>query len=200
MTRKEQEDVFRLTDKAIKLVQALNREPKPPECDLSHLEGELIAEARYVEYKYIDDDCVDDVSYVLCIQNLFGKYKRDKSYENDVISAFRNESHVGTKKKYFIEHTAFESDKFYGKCSNCDTTTSDITTDHYPIPFKNTFNSFLEVESLNLKDIDIYENTQHEIRFKNDELAKKWLSYHDMHAKYRLLCKNCNSKLGSYGY
>jgi len=150
-------------------------------------------------YKYLDIDDIDDISYVQCIENLFGKYKQDKSDEINIVSAFRNESHLGNKKQYFIHNTLVQNDLFKGKCDNCNVITESITTDHYPIPFKNILKSFLEIESIRLQDVDIYENSKNEIRISNKDCSEKWLVYHDIHSKYRLLCSRCNSSFGSYG-
>ncbi len=151
-------------------------------------------------YKYKNNDKLDDISYVSCINNLFGKYKFETQHQKDVITAFRNESHFGTKKKYFLDNTTKENDKFYGVCVNCDLRTNDITTDHYNISFKQIFTDFMKLENLSFDDIDIYENDNNEIRLKCTILANKWSEYHDICAKYRLLCSSCNSHFGAYGY
>jgi hypothetical protein len=143
---------------------------------------------------------IDDISWKLCIKNLYGKYNRDKEYLIDVNTAFRNESHIGKKKQYFINHTIINNDIFTGICDNCRKNTTNITTDHYPLPFKNILDSFIDKNKINLYDIDIFENKQNEIRIKDNELASKWLKYHDDIALYRLLCKSCNSHFGSYEY
>lgn len=52
-------------------------------------------------YKYKNSRIEDDISWKLCIRNLYGKYNRDEEYEKDVKTAFRNESHIGTKKTIF---------------------------------------------------------------------------------------------------
>jgi hypothetical protein len=150
-------------------------------------------------YKYRHGVIEDDISYILCIKNLFGKYNRDKQYEEDVMSAFRNESHVGTKKKYFIDNTSIENDVFIGVCNNCKRKTKDITTDHHILPYKQIFQDFLKQEGVILLDVDILENEQNEIRIKDIQLAMKWREYHDSKAQYRLLCKSCNSHFGAYG-
>lgn len=149
-------------------------------------------------YKYKDNERVDDISYVNCIKNLFGKYVRDKEYEKDVMTAFRNESHIGSKKQYFISNTKVENDLFYGICDHCKIETNNITTDHFPIPYKQIFQNFIKEEQLILSGIEIFENNFNEIRIQNGEFAKKWLVYHDEIATYRLLCKPCNSHFGSY--
>lgn len=151
-------------------------------------------------YKYKSNDFVDDVSYVLCIKNLFGKYTPDKHYVEDVVSAFRNESHFGSKKKYFVEHTVICDDVFVGVCDNCHVSTTSITTDHSMVPFKVILNTFVEKEDILLNTVEIFENDKNELRIKDTDLAQKWREFHDTHATYRLLCKSCNSHFGSYGY
>jgi len=151
-------------------------------------------------YKYKNNEKVDDISWKLCIKNLYGNYNRDKEYENDVNSGFRNESHIGTKKQFFIDNTKLIEGKFMGVCNNCKIVTSDITTDHYPLPYKEILNIFINENNIKLIDIDIFENENFEIRMKNYELANKWRIYHDNLANYRLLCKSCNSHFGCYNY
>ena len=56
-----------------------------------------------LHYKYKNSDIIDDISYRCCVENLFGKFKPDKWYTDDVIKAFRYESHIGSKKQYFIK-------------------------------------------------------------------------------------------------
>lgn len=151
-------------------------------------------------YKYKHNDIIDDISYILCIKNLFGKYSRDKQYEEDVMTAFRNESHIGTKKQYFIDNTEIVNDTFIGICSNCNIKTKDITTDHYVIPYKQIFETFIKDKNICLSEVDIFENEQNEIRIRGESLATEWRLYHDNNAQYRLLCKSCNSHFGSYGF
>jgi len=153
-----------------------------------------------LHYKYKNSDIIDDISWKLCIKNLYKKYNRDKEYENDVKSAFRNESHIGTKKNYFITNTTINNNIFIGKCQNCNVITENITTDHYPIVYKEIFNDFIKINNINLSNIDIFENDQNEIRLNDRILASKWLKFHDNKAQYRLLCNSCNSYFGSYGY
>lgn len=151
-------------------------------------------------YKYKNSRNEDDISWKLCIRNLYGKYKPDEEYEKDVKSAFRNETHSGTKKKYFINNTTIKNNIFMGKCDNCKKNTEDITTDHYKLSYKEIFDTFIEINNINLRNIDIFENEHNEIRIRDEKLASKWLNYHDNKAVYRLLCSSCNSTFSSYGY
>lgn len=151
-------------------------------------------------YKHKDDNDKDDISWKLCIQNLFGKYIREKSYIEDVKNSFRNESHIGNKKKYFINNTRVENNSFHGECSNCKIITKDITTDHYPIPYKKILDDYIKEKNITLSNVEIFENEQNEMRIKNKNIAEEWSIYHDNKASYRLLCNSCNSHFGSYGY
>lgn len=151
-------------------------------------------------YKYKKSDIVDDISLKLCIRNLYGKYNRDEEYEKDVKTAFRNESHIGTKKQYFINHTTNINNIFIGICNNCNHNTENITTDHYKLSYKEIVDNFIKINKINLHNIDIFENECNEIRIKDEMLASKWLNYHDNKAQYRLLCGSCNSSFGCYGY
>jgi hypothetical protein len=150
-------------------------------------------------YKYCDSVVIDDISYVLCIKNLFGKYSPDKQYEDDVKTAFRNESHVGSKKSYFVDHTEVRDGLFKGMCDHCGVLTVP-TTDHHTIPYKVILDRFVREEFVCLHEVEIFENNDNELRVKNTSLAKKWQIFHDKHAQYRLLCKSCNSRFGSYGF
>lgn len=151
-------------------------------------------------YKYKNNNNEDDISWKLCIRNLYGKYKRNDEYIKDVKTAFRNESHLGTKKKYFINNTTINNNIFIGTCNNCNQKTKNITTDHYNLSYKEIFDNFIEINNINLNNIDIFENENNEIRIKDKNLASRWLVYHDNKAHYRLLCNSCNSHFGSYGY
>jgi hypothetical protein len=150
-------------------------------------------------YKYKNSDIIDDISYIMCIKNLFGKYNKDFSYEEDVKNAFRNESHLGKKKAFFLEHTVKEDDQFFGVCEHCSKKTSKTAVDHYEIPFKQILEDFLAEKEKKLIDVEVFENDTHEMRLRDADLAKQWLEFHDSRVKFRLLCKSCNSHFGSYG-
>ena len=151
-------------------------------------------------YKYKNSKNEDDIAWKLCIRNLYGKYDPIKEYIKNVKSAFRNESHIGTKKQYFIDHTTPHYKKSVGICKKCNTKTTRITTDHYPAPYKKIFDDFIKNKNIKLCDIGVFENENNEIRIKDRELASEWLFHHDNNSKYRLLCGSCNSSGGSYGY
>jgi hypothetical protein len=99
-----------------------------------------------------------------------------------------------------MNNTIIKNNLFYGICENCKIETNNITTDHFPIPYKQIFSNFTQIENIILSNIEIYENNLNEIRIKNEELSIKFLIFHDKIANYRLLCKWCNSRFGSYEY
>lgn len=78
--------------------------------------------------------------------------------------------------------------------------TKDITTDHYPIPYKKILDDYIKEKNITLSNVEIFENEQNEMRIKNKNIAEEWSIYHDNKASYRLLCNSCNSHFGSYGY
>ena len=151
-------------------------------------------------YKYRNNYQIDDISYVQCIANLFGKYRRDEQYEKDVIKAFREESNIGTKHQFFIANTIVVNGRRTGYCVNCNITTDNVSSDHYPITYQEILDKFKLVEGIILSEQDIYETSNNIIRLKDEHLSEKWRTFHDNIATYRLLCQPCNRKNGSYGY
>jgi hypothetical protein len=135
----------------------------------------------------------DDISWKMCIRNLYKKFNKTDEHIRIIKTAFRTESHWGTKRQYRCNNNG-------NICCNCEKTTDDIQTDHYPIPYKKIFNDFIEEHNISLSNIYFYENEYNEIRLKDKELATKWLKHHDTKAQYRLLCRACNSRFGAYGY
>ena len=69
-----------------------------------------------------------------------------------------------------------------------------------PTTEKNILEKIININNINLSNIDIFENKDNEIRIKDENIASKWLNYHDNKAQYRMLCSSCNSHFGSYGY
>lgn len=151
-------------------------------------------------YKYKNNTKEDDISWRTCIRNLYGKYVHDKETIKSVQQAFRNEIHGGTKSQYFINNTYIIDGIYFGECANCHIHTNNITTDHFPLPYKKIIDDFIQENHIDLSTIQIYENEQNEIKLQNREIASMWLNYHDYQAQYRLLCNSCNCHFGSYGY
>jgi len=143
-------------------------------------------------YKSNDSHKIDDISYVICIKNLFGKFKISKQYTDDVKTAFRNEIVNGTRKTYYLSN---QNDK----CAHCCKHTGDITVDHYPTPYKDIFDDFMSTNNIVMNSVDIYENECNSILLSDHLLKTDWVRYHDTRATYRMLCRTCNSKFGAYG-
>ena len=131
--------------------------------------------------------------YLWNIRNLFGKYKPDGK---DVEIALRTEIHDGTKKQFWLQNAANQT------CENCKEKTDKLATDHYPISYKQILDTFLASENLenHLSTLQVYETQDNELRLVDRDFAKRWLTFHDERATYRLLCKSCNSSFGCYDY
>jgi len=171
--------------------------------DVSEVEWFKLCEDKYrtlcLCYKYYGDDKIDDIGWKKCIRNLYDAYNPDEDYKNCVNKAFRNEVHYGTKCAFFVEHTTLcENGRYRGQCEACNTMSSP-TTDHKDTPFCVILERFLEEQSLRLEDLYTRKNEQFEIWLQDRSLATRWLKYHDEHAKYRILCRSCNSRIGSRG-
>lgn len=146
-------------------------------------------------YKYKTSSKEDDISYISCLENLFGKYKPDKDHLRDVEKALRSEVHDGTKKQFWLS-------KQNSKCENCNSrSSSKMAVDHYPISFKEIWNLFFLEAKIDISTLQISENkTDNTLILVDREIAAKWLAFHDERAKYRILCQSCNSSFGCYGY
>ena len=148
-----------------------------------------------------DPGVEDDISWTLCIRNLYGRFDHDEQLIKDIHSAFRFESHLQTKTAYFIAKTnKNRNGRRVGECNYCKIVTPDISVDHYPVPYISILDSFVKDNRIALRDVEIIENEDNELKIRDEALASKWLMYHDAKAQYRLLCKSCNSHFGSYGY
>jgi len=127
---------------------------------------------------------------------LYGKYSADEEHEKDLKQAFRFEIHKGTKSQFFIQNTRC----CIGLCDECKISTRDITIDHNPTPYKKILETFLHENNIKLQKGEVLLNDVNEYIIQEKESAQKWLTTHDNQATYRLLCKSCNSRNGSYGY
>ena len=154
--------------------------------------------ALYFKNKNDTED--DDLSWILCIRNLYGKYNADANNEANIKQAFRNELQGGCKTQYYYENTTRSNGVATGICAECGDHMSNIHVDHFENPFKNILDSFLNDNNINMNDVCVYETTKRQIRLKCEDTAAKWLEYHDSIAIYRILCGTCNVRNGSYGF
>jgi len=154
--------------------------------------------ALYYKNKGKDED--DDISWKLCIRNLYGKFDNDKNKLDDITKAFRFETYFGFRPQFFLDNTTNRNGVNNAMCVKCGDYTSDIHIDHFGNPFKNILKSFLKDNNINIEDLGVYETDTNEIRLKCEDTATKWLKYHDSKATYRVLCRSCNIGCGAYGF
>jgi len=141
---------------------------------------------------YKKNDIIDDISWNICIRNVFGKYDIDKQNIVDIKTAFRNVSNTGTKK-----HFKFDND---GGCAIC-SSIYNIDTDHKDIPYIKILDDFRIHYKIDIIDnIETYEDKNNMIQLKDKLLHHNWLEYHDNIANYQFLCKTCNMRKGCSGY
>ena len=134
----------------------------------------------------------DNVSYKLCIQNIFGQYSTEKNTKTNKISSFRN-SISNTKRK------VFQSNLKNNCCEQCDEYCDKPHIDHYKISFKQIFEQFLNLKKIKIEEVDtFYSSCLHHITDKT--LKKDFIDYHDGLVTYKLLCPKCNTSNGTYGY
>jgi len=134
----------------------------------------------------------DNVSYKLCIQNIFGQYSDENNTKANKVSSFRN-SISNTKRAEFYSNLKSKC------CEECGIIHSSPHIDHYKISFKQILDQFLFHSDLKILDIKTYyEHSQHHIADKT--IKDEFIDYHDSIVTYKLLCPECNIRNGTYGY
>jgi len=142
-------------------------------------------------YAVVDGD-YKDFSYVRCLRKLYGLYDAGREKRLRVLNAFRFE--------------AFRSDGMQsahkkigvGICSSCQRRCK-LAIDHTGKPFAQIVDEFLDSEGTVLDDVVVvWAGRAGEFRCR--QLADKWCTWHDKHAKLAGLCRSCNSAKGSGGY
>jgi len=148
-------------------------------------------------YKYKNEKFMNDVSYVMCVKNLFEKFNYDKhKYKSDIKDALRTEVHFGMKKKFYLDNTIYDR----GVCDICKRDTSNIEVDHCTKPYVRILDEFLKKENIDILSIDVFQERDNTWLLQDRMLAKRWVKFHDEEAKFRMLCRWCNSRMGSSGY
>lgn len=117
----------------------------------------------------------DDVSYKTCLKFLFDKFDKNLDEKETEVLKYREIINCFSNTK----RTFVKENQNHSFCDICKTS-EDLCIDHYEIPFIQIYNEYAEHN-----------------KNKNDD---DWIKYHDSRAKYRYLCRKCNSKLGSYDY
>lgn len=135
----------------------------------------------------------ENVSYKLCIQNIFGQYTDEKNTKANKVSSFRN-AISDTKRADFYFNLKSKC------CEDCGKYHDKPHIDHYKISFKQILEQFLlYTDELNILDVETYyKNSQHHIA--NKKLKEDFIEYHDSIVTYKLLCPECNISNGTYGY
>ena len=190
----------------IYILELINYHPDETKIDINNIEWlKMLPRPPFGKlalfFKCHDKDAVDDISWKSCVRNIYGKYNKYKESDKQVTNAFRTEIWTGTRQAFLKSNTSKDHDMYTGVCNNCDDETTDFDVDHYRIPFIQIMDEFRVDNKIdNLHTIEVYENENCEIKFKDRSLADKWLKYHDDKACYRMLCKRCNSSLSCGNY
>lgn len=142
----------------------------------------------------------DDVSYKLCIRNLFGKFdthandieKTKKAFRNDVyhqVYAFRSRWDEGAPEQKVCAHCGHEPG-------------FNRHVDHYNKPFGQLLEEFMYSEKMRLADIKLRktDNGIIDATMADEELKRRWVRYHGENASLRMVCKTCNLSLGRQGW
>lgn len=147
-------------------------------------------------YFYTTDNECDDVSYKMCIQNLFGKFDNAKMIRQEVLMAFRNAIFTDSNEKYRV----YKENVTKPICGNCNEACTAFHIDHYGKPFSQLLDEFLEFFKLKLSDVEVLRLASQIFEIQDELLKNNWVLYHDKYATLRVLCKRCNLSFGAYGY
>jgi len=153
-----------------------------------------------LHYKYKNDNTIDDISWKYCIKNLYGRWNINKITRNWTLDVFRYVIFYGTRQEYYNTNILNINNEYLGICDNCNISTENIEVDHYPIPFIDIFNNFININKIDIFSLEFEEKNKNIWDFKdiNCNIRLKWKNYHDSIAKYRFLCRSCNSSFGCY--
>ena len=130
------------------------------------------------------DGTCDSISVIKCIDN---KFKSKRKYnEDNTIKAFRLCSYKKIKTYEDIEC-----------CELCKSNIKPLHVDHFPTSFKTIFTNFLNIENIELSTIKVIKK---DISYFLEDiiLQNKWIKYHDINARFRILCFKCNCSFGDY--
>jgi hypothetical protein len=149
--------------------------------------------------KSLDYDKEDDISYIMCIRELFGKLNRDTHVLAKVRMGFRDAVFNDNRNVFFNKNTKKVDGKYHGECVLCHIV-SEAWIDHYGNPFKNILGTFLKSQSRTMSDVEVIEGHDNVISIVDEALKNQWILYHDSVVTYRILCRRCNTSMGSYGF
>lgn len=126
------------------------------------------------------DGSVTDFSYRECINPSI-------SYRKDFTKACREAIKQQIESWLEINDT--------NKCVKCGSIEK-CEVDHYPVMFKNILSDFIRDNNIKdfkkLTDCDDWDNVEG-VKITDDNILYSWQQYHAKYARYRSLCKKCNS-------
>jgi hypothetical protein len=138
------------------------------------------------------DRHVHVVSWVHCLQKLYGKSNPERNRKARALQAFREEISLSPK---MVE----ARDKYgQGQCQVCKKKAK-LDIDHDVKPFAMLLDEFLEEKSLSLTKVTL-DFRSRPLTLMSRKLASQWVDYHDENATLIGLCKACNCSKGSGGY
>lgn len=139
------------------------------------------------------DDTSIDFSYRVCIDKSLG------SNRSNAVSAFRAAilpQTIATKREMLETMCAADGliwSSFERKWLPPDA----VALDHYPVPFADILDRFLEAENIQLEAVETVEDG-YARDVKDKALRMRWQIHHRTHAMYRLISADLNAKLGRH--
>lgn len=133
-----------------------------------------------------------DVSWIKCVQNLYGKHNKATEARRLVIGAFRNGAFAGKKMKSARERFTV------GPCSDCGKRCK-LAIDHAGKPFAQILDDFLAQRALSLDTVPTLYHSGARV-LASSALEAEWVAHHDAQCELVGLCRSCNSSKGSGGY
>lgn len=132
------------------------------------------------------------VSWVKCLQKLYGRHDPERSKRQRAVQAFREEA--SSSPKMCSARERFN----VGACAGCQKRTK-LSIDHDEKPFALILDEFLASKRLKLPSVTLNYLAK-PFTLASARLADEWRQWHDEHATLIGLCKTCNSAKGSGGY
>lgn len=172
------------------LFELLQKHPRKKQkigCGLSHFDLRQNCGTKGSEVHVIRiDNTSDDFSWRKCISGNFNEQK------HDLESAMRNAIYTFTSG--FKNDTLCIGSSLCGICKKVLDTQSEIHVDHEDPLFHTLMKNFLR--KTNMKSPTKFESesilNNKKFRKEDQHFEKEWVSYHNSHAKLRLLCSHCN--------
>ena len=111
--------------------------------------------------------------------------------------AFRNALHNDYKTAFLYANTRDVDGSRYGECSRCKQDVK-AEVDHYEMLFKSILDSFCSTHNITIAETKVVWLDNMPV-IEDVSIKNKWIEHHDGIVQYRILCRSCNSSMGSYG-